>query len=60
MRSVAVVLCAIGALTSHPFEGSGQEAQMGDAHTQDVASIKKWLSQDVAATLARDMARSPR
>jgi ketosteroid isomerase-like protein len=31
-------------------------AKMDDAHTQDVAATKKWLSQDIAATLARDMA----
>jgi ketosteroid isomerase-like protein len=56
LRSVAVVLCAFGALTSHVFEGSGLEAKMDDAHTQDVAAIKEWLSRDIAATLARDMA----
>jgi ketosteroid isomerase-like protein len=27
-----------------------------DAHSQDVAAIKEWLNQDIAATLSRDMA----
>ena len=29
---------------------------MDNTHAQDVAAIKKWLSQDIAATLSRDMA----
>ena len=55
-RSVAVVLCAFGALAAQLFQGCGLGVKMDDAHTQDVAAIKKWLSQDIAATLSRDMA----
>jgi uncharacterized protein (TIGR02246 family) len=56
LRSVAVVLCAFVALTAHVFQGSRLSAKLDDAHAQDLAAIEKFLSQDIAATLAHDMA----
>jgi uncharacterized protein (TIGR02246 family) len=55
-RSVAVVLCAFVALTAHVFQGPGLSARTDDVHTQDLAAIETFLRQDVAATLAHDMA----
>ena len=56
LRSLAVVLCAFGALTAHVFQGSGLSAKMNDAHTQDLAAIEKLHSQAIAAALSRDTA----
>jgi uncharacterized protein (TIGR02246 family) len=53
LRSGAVILCAIAALTTHPgrgWAGLGRE----DAHAQDLAGIEKLHAQDVAATLSQD------
>jgi len=55
-RWVAVVLCALVALTAHVFQGCGSGVKMDDAHTQDLAAIEKALKQDIAATLSRDTA----
>ena len=56
LRSVAVVLCAFVVLTAHVFQESGVSAKTDGVHTQDLAAIEAFLRQDVAATVAHDMA----
>jgi ketosteroid isomerase-like protein len=56
LRSVAVVLCGLVAVTAHVFQGSGLEAKMEDRHALDLAAIEKLRSEDIAATLSRDTA----
>ena len=38
------------------FQGCALGVKMDDAHMQDLASIEKVLSQDIAATVSRDTA----
>jgi outer membrane murein-binding lipoprotein Lpp len=51
-----MVRCAFVALTALVFQGCGFEVKMDDSHTQELAAIEKWLSQDIAATVSRDTA----
>ena len=54
LRSLAVVLCAFGALTVHLFQGPGLSAGTDEGRLADVAAIEKLRQQDIAATLSRD------
>ena len=55
-RSVALVACALVALTAFVFEGTGCRRKTVDTHAQEMAAIERLHRQDVAATLSRDAA----
>jgi ketosteroid isomerase-like protein len=54
MREVAVVICALTALTGHMLQGSSASAGSQTGRAADLAAIEKLRQQDIAATLARD------
>lgn len=54
MREVAVVVCALTALTGHVLQGSSALARSQSGRAADLAAIEKVRQQDITATVSRD------
>ena len=55
-RAATLAACALLAMTACISERTGMAEKTAHAHTQDLAAIERLRQQDVAATLAGDMA----
>ena len=54
VRSVAVAVCALTALTGQVLHGQAASPRSDGSRAADLAAIEKLHQQDIAATLARD------